>query len=150
MNPKKWRPSDPEPAEVIFETLRRLAPSVSFGVDWAPDPNYLWGGDGPDPATEDYVAHDVAVVATLVAEGMVVQGFSYLGGVYEKRGEKDPDIYGYLPQMLAESAVDLLEGKGGERHLSKQMVSELESAVKYLEKVLKLRYDRQRSGRGGG
>lgn len=94
----------------IFAALRRIAPNIAFSVEHTEDPNYRWDGDGPDPAEDGYVAYDVDVFARAIEGGEIVEGQDSLGGVYEIPGEFDPDIGGYLPQMLA-GAIDELKSE---------------------------------------
>lgn len=94
-------------AEQIFSRLKELAPLVAFTVTHAPDHYFSWDGDGPDPRDEGYDPHDVTVSAATIHAGTVATGENYLGGHYIKPGEPDPEISGYLPQMLDEAADEL-------------------------------------------
>jgi len=94
----------------IFSRLKKVAPNIAFSVAYTEDPNYRWDGDGPDPAEEGYVAYDVDVYARAIEDGEIVEGQASMGGTYEIPGEFDPDIGGYLPQMLAE-AIDELKSE---------------------------------------
>lgn len=94
-------------ADQLIEELRQSHPDVHISVVWSPDPNYVWDGDGPDPLDDGYVPHDVAVTATTIVEGEMIEGNAYLGGCYEKLGEPDPEIHGYFEQMLKEALVEL-------------------------------------------
>jgi len=123
-------------AVAIFRELKRIAPNISFAVDWEADPGFKWDGDGPDPRDEGYVPYDVKVSATTIIHGEEYDGKEYLGGVYDKPDEKDLDVHGYLPQMLLE-AVDEMMGD-----LPDTMAQALE-AKNYLEKVLRHRYIQQ-------
>lgn len=94
--------------EAIFAELRRIAPNIAFSVNWEGDPYHSWDGDGPDPREEGYEPHNVDVIAHAIVNGEDIEGRNNLGGVYDKPDERDPDIHGYLPQMLEEAAKELL------------------------------------------
>src|SRR3990167_1328629 len=121
----------------IFAQLKKIAPNISFKVSRSPDHNFRWDGDGPDPAEDGYVAYDVDVYARTIIDGEVVEGRQSLGGSYDKPGEFDSDIHGYLPQMLEEAATELAgELKGDAAPLLRQLAE----AKKYLKQVLSSRY----------
>ncbi len=135
--PREWSPRDPDPPDKIFHELKRLAPSIVFSVEHTEDPNFEWDGDGPDPAEDGYVAYDVEVRAMTIVDGEEIEGVNYLGGSYDKPHEKDPDVHGYLPQMLDASLDDLM----GE--LSGAVLRQAKAAKKYLGEAMKRRYDAQ-------
>jgi hypothetical protein len=128
----------------IFAKLRSIAPSILFQVKWEEDRYFRWDGDGPDPRERGYDPHDVDVSATAIVKGQEVQGEASLGGVYDKPDKKDPDIHGYLPQMLEEAASKLSDSLPGG---SGRLIDEVQAACEYLKRVLKLRYQAQRKGR---
>jgi hypothetical protein len=98
----------------ILSGLERIAPNVNVEVLWEEDPNFVWDGDGPDPADDGYVAYDVAVKAIALTEGEeAFEGASYLGGVYELPGVEDPDIHGYFTGMLQEALYELYTNMTG-------------------------------------
>lgn len=134
----------PEPEEWVpkrfsreFEDLKRIAPSIAFSVTWEIDPYFRWDGDGPDPRGEGYEPHDVDVRARAIVGGEVVEGFASLGGVYEKLGEFDPDIHGYLLEMLDEAVDDL------SKEVSGRLLTEAKAARRYLKKAMHARYEAQ-------
>jgi hypothetical protein len=122
-------------ASAILKELKGIAPSIAFGVDYEVDPNFVWDGDGPDPREEGFEAYDIDVSATAVEDGKMVVGHGYLGGSYERPGEFDPDIGGYLPQMLQEAVQDLATQVSGD------LLAQANAADKYLDEVLHLRYE---------
>lgn len=145
MNPKDWSPSKPMPSVGdIFKTLKELAPQIAFSVKFDRDENYVWDGDGPDPAGEGYFAYDVSVIARAVAGGELVDGEGNRGGHYQKPGEMDYDISGYLPQLLKDAARELDRNPG----LGQEIDLQLSMAIDYLRRVMEKRYNREQ-GRGG-
>jgi len=94
--------------------LAKAAPHIAFSVSYVEDPNFVWDGDGPDPREEGYAPYDVTVTAHTIINGVSFEGNNYLGGTYEKWGPRghgpenpEPDIGGYLPQMIDEALDDL-------------------------------------------
>ncbi len=133
---KDWSPGVDRP-RVIKNTLKKIAPSIAFVVKWIPDNNFVWDGDGPDPADEGYMAYDVDVSAMAVINGERLWGVNSLGGVYTKPDEQDPDIGGYLIQMLDEALADLQLKK-----LSATLRAETRAARKLLDEEAESRYQR--------
>jgi hypothetical protein len=124
----------------VFAGLRKVAPSISFAVSWTEDPHYHWDGDGPDPGYDGFVAYDVDVYARAILGGKMVEGRQSLGGVYERPEhypDYDPDIHGYLVQMLEEALEDLQKGMRGAQH------QQVRKAREYLKRVLKHNYEAQ-------
>lgn len=133
--PREWSPRNPDPPEKIFHELKRIAPSIVFSVSRTEDEDSKWDGDGPDPAEEGFVAYNVEVTAMAIVKGEEIEGVTYLGGSYDKPGEQDPDIHGYLPQML-DDALDDMVGT-----LSGLLLRQAKAAKKYLRDAMKRRYD---------
>jgi hypothetical protein len=134
-SPKDWSPLEQYDARQIYATLRKIAPNIRFSAEWNQDESFVWDGNPDDDPTEfGYVAHDVDVTARAIVYGDDVEGRQSLGGVYDKPYEKDPDIHGYLPQMLEEAAADL------ERQVTGEWKKQLQAARKYLKEVLRGRY----------
>ena len=128
-----WSPKRPE-----LSLLRTVAPSLLFSVRWDEDDNFLWDGEGPDPREEGYIPHDVTVVAEAIVNGELREGKAYLGGVYEKFGKRDPDIHGYLLQMLYDALKDLMP------ELPSALLSEAREAGKHLKELMRKSYEAQR------
>lgn len=132
----------------IFERLDKIAPDIDFNVEWEEDPSFEWDGEGPDPREEGYVPHDVRVSAMVVIEGKEIVGDAYLGGTYDKPDEQDPDIHGYLPQMLSEAVVNLIGRKFvfGPREWSPRGESKIkeqaQAAAEYLLEVMRVRHEK--------
>ena len=93
----------------LLADLRESRPDVAVSVSWDVDSYFHWDGDGPDPAEEGYLPHDVTVTATAIRDGKLAEGHSYLGGSYSEPGEYCPEIHGYFPQMLEEALQELGE-----------------------------------------
>jgi hypothetical protein len=92
--------------------LAKAAPHIAFSVSYVEDPNFVWDGDGPDPKEDGYAPYDVTVTVHTIINGVKFEGDNYLGGTYEKWGSQgpedpEPDIGGYLPQMIEEALDDL-------------------------------------------
>lgn len=136
--PEEWAP---ERFSRELRGLKSVAPSIAFSVSWEIDPYFRWDGDGPDPREEGYEPHNVDVYARAVVGGEVIEGRASLGGVYEKPGEFDPDIHGYLPQMLKETVDEISKEFRG------RLLSEAKAAKKYLKDAMRARYEAQRRGR---
>ncbi len=85
----------------ILSALQRIAPDVSIETHWSEDADFIWDGDGPDPAEKGYFPHTVEVVVTVEKEdGETFSGNDFLGGTYARPGVEDPNVSGYFPQML--------------------------------------------------
>ena len=136
-------------ANQILETLRKLAPSVSVAVHWEPD------GDAPfseishcfdDPDPDDWQAWQSEVVARAIVRGNEVCGNAHLGGTWEKSADhpatSNPDISGYLPQMI-EEALQELRGMLPLGHAT--LSGELEAAIAFIKTEMRNRYDEQRA-----
>jgi len=95
--------------EIIIQ-LARVAPAIHIATAWEEDPNFIWDGDGPDPAADGYYPHDVTVTAMKIEQGERLETVAYLSGSYsEFGGAHCPDIHGYFPQMVEEALSELGE-----------------------------------------
>lgn len=60
---------------------------------------------------DDFTAWRSEVRASAIVAGKLVSGSAYLGGIWEKCGDKaadsNPEISGYLPQMIEEALREL-------------------------------------------
>lgn len=99
--------------KTILKRLRRIAPDVDIDVEWTPDPYFEWDGDGPDPAEEGYVAHDVEVRVTVTdQEGeQIAEGSDFLVGVYARPGEEDSEYFTGMLYEAIEGAARALTGR---------------------------------------
>jgi len=85
-----------------LERIREERPDIAITISWEHDPHYVWDGDFP--LDEDCEPYDVTVTANKIVNGKLIQGNAYLVGCYSKDGGKDdPEIGGYLPQMIKEA-----------------------------------------------
>ena len=128
-------------AKAILMELKKIAPSIAFSVEHTVDRDYEWDGDGPDPREEGFDPYDVDVYATAIVDGDEVEGRASLGGTYDKPDDIDPDIGGYLPQMLQEAAEELASKVSG------PLRAEAKAASKYLKDVMRSRYDKEQRSR---
>lgn len=144
----------------ILATLATLAPSIAFRVEWTPDDDCRFdehgmtapGGcfHGEDPA--DWAAWQSEVTATAIVGGETLTGSAYLGGTWERYGdnpaESNPEISGYLLQMLDEAATELalaLPQEALEHYYStRELVDQIENARDYLARAMRSSYDEQR------
>lgn len=125
-----------------IHALSRIAPRIALTVTWEPDYDFVWDGDGPDPTDAGYQAYDVKVSAKTVVDGSLLVGDEYLGGSYAKPGQFDPDINGYLPQLLQEAVIALGRQIPGRRALQ-GLRDEVKAAKEYLTTVMHRRYAEQ-------
>lgn len=139
-SPKDWSPLDQYGPRKIFETLEKIAPGIAFDVEWEEDQFFDWDGAGPDPREEGFVPHDVDVYARAIQRGDLKEGRESLGGAYDKPDELDPDIHGYLPQML-DGALEQLETK-----VTNDLHKQVQAARKYLKEVSQARYKMSHRG----
>ena len=92
----------------VIEDLRLARPGCAVTVDWVQDVDYIWDGDGPDPADLGMVANRVTVRATEVQDGRIYTGEAYMFGVYEPLGGALPeDVHGYIGDLVAEAVSEL-------------------------------------------
>lgn len=131
----------------IFKKLGKLAPDIEVSVDWTEDSGFVWDGEGPDPREEGYVVYDVEVSARATVDGDERTTREFLGGVYDLPGAEDPDIHGYLPQMLHQVLNDLLESDvhPGPREWSPRPITPIfQQAMagrEYLREVMQVRHE---------
>lgn len=127
----------------LIKKLAKVAPSIHFSVVWEPDHNFRWDGDGPDPTERGYQAYDVAVYARAVVGGEHLEGVNYLGGSYSKPGKHDPNVHGYLNQMLDEALDEL----GRKVRVGNEISLEIVKAQALLKREREKAYARQMKGR---
>lgn len=103
-----------KPAELLAR-LALLAPSVSIETIWEHDADcrdIRKDCDMPaDTDPDDWQAWQSEVRASAIVGGKLLTGSAYLGGTWEKYGENpaevNPEISGYLPQMIEEALREL-------------------------------------------
>ena len=89
-----------------IETLKQSRPEIAVQIIWEEDPYFQWDGDCEEP--ENMTPYNVEVRASRVVNGKLVSGHAYLGGCYSAdAGKDDPEIGGYLPQMIEEAVAEL-------------------------------------------
>jgi hypothetical protein len=99
--------------KIIFDKLRQLAPSLSVQVIWTHDDYSRFAEvrhcckGGPSK----WQAWNSEVRATIIDDGHIISGKSYLGGTWERANrhpsKSNPNISGYLPQMVEEALQEL-------------------------------------------
>jgi hypothetical protein len=127
----------------LIKKLAKVAPSIHFSVVWEPDHSFVWDGDGPDPSERGYQAYDVAVYARAIVGGAHLEGVNYLGGSYSKPGKHDPNVHGYLNQMLDEALDELSKNM----HVGYALSNEIKKAQALLKREREKAYARQMKGR---
>lgn len=127
-------------ADQLQAKLKELAPNVAFDVQLTPDHDFRWDGDGPDPEDDGYTAHDVEIAALAVHQGNMLSGESSMGGHYVNPDKPDPDLGGYLPQMLQEAGETLAQQLPD----NDPKRDELRKVYDFLKQEMRDRYDRQR------
>lgn len=100
-----------KPADLIAE-LAKVAPSIAIETTWEKDTDARWDMDPSCGDPDDFTAWQSEVRASAIVNGQLVSGSAYLGGTWIKYGESpakvNPEISGYLPQMIDEALQDLL------------------------------------------
>ena len=91
-----------------IESLKASNPEIAITVEWELDEYFEWDGDGPDPQDEGFNPYTVIVRASRIAKGELETGEAILWGCYSKdAGKDDPEISGYLDQMIDEAVKNL-------------------------------------------
>ena len=121
--------------ELIFDNLKILAPSVAFSVEREIDYDFVWDGDGEEPDESPY---DVEVIITTIDAGEIETHSEWLGGCYFADDEPIGDVHGYLPQMLLDSAENLLMCVATD-----DIVRQLQSVIQFLKAEQSARYAEQ-------
>lgn len=98
-------------AKEFLATVRALCPSVCIEAIWSADANAKWDIEDDSLDRDDFTAWQSEVRASAIIAGQMLSGSAYLGGTWEKFGdnpnESNPEISGYLPQMLEEALREL-------------------------------------------
>ena len=131
--PKEWAP--PTAGERILRRLKEIAPQILFKVRRTVDPGFVWDGEDPDPREEGYQVYDVDVIARAIVNGEEIEGNASMGGHYDMPGDFDPDVAGYLPQMLEEAVGELTEQVKG------SVVEQAQKAGAYLKEEMRALYE---------
>lgn len=118
--------------------LKTIAPHIAIEIVWEPDQDATWDIEDPEMKEEDYEAWQSTVRASVIAHGELVSGEEHLCSTWEKYGDKpaesNPDISGYLPQMIQGALRELGEIVGGGVVLQ---------AFGYMEQIMRERYKEQ-------
>lgn len=103
-------------AATLLAQLATVAHLVAIETIWQHDddihPDIRKDCDGFNDADPgDWQAWRSEVRATAIVKGKPITGSAYLGGTWEKSGDdpsmSNPEISGYLPQMIEEAVQDL-------------------------------------------
>lgn len=116
--------------------LRELAPSVSFEVEWSPDEDARWEKEWGEQG--NFEAYNTDVRAKAIVKGEIIEGWECMGGTWEIPDKKDPEIGGYLPQMLLGAAEDLMK-----QVIPMELEKELTACVLFLKALLRERWEAQ-------
>lgn len=99
-----------KPAELLAR-LAQVAPSIAIETIWERDTDARWDMDPSCGDPDDFTAWQSEVRASAIVAGRMVSGSAYLGGTWEKYGDNpaksNPEISGYLPQMIEEALQEL-------------------------------------------
>ena len=144
------KPQPHPPLPPLLQHLRQAAPQIAITIHWSPDPDDCWGDAinrdwtaGLDP--DDWQAWQSEVRAVAIVGGTMIQGSAYLGGTWEKASDhpaqSNPDISGYLPQMLEEAVLEIVAQVPNQKTLRAQG----RRAVAFLQAEMQSRYAAQRS-----
>jgi hypothetical protein len=122
----------------LQKQLAKVAPNVSIETYWSHDPDFhdirkhCDGFDNEDP--EDWQAWQSEIRATCIIEGETVNGFSYLGGTWEKADDapevSNPTISGYERQMTEEALREL-----GQQIADDVLSSQIIAALRFLDSI---------------
>ena len=121
--------------------LQKLAPSVCFDVSWSHDEDARWPKDCGERG--DYMPYNTDVTAKAIVEGEEIEGGACMGGTWELPDAIDPEIGGFLPQMLEEAAADLMRFE-----MPMELERQVSAARLFLKAVLRKRWEDQQIERG--
>lgn len=120
----------------LQKQLAKVAPNVSIETHWSHDPDlhdirkHCDGFDDEDP--EDWQAWQSEIRVTCIIEGETVNGFSYLGGTWEKADDvpeiSNQTISGYERQMTEEALREL-----GQQIADDVLSSQIIAALRFLD-----------------
>lgn len=138
----------------IFNRLAEIAPSVAFKVVWTHDQDAKFSDIkqclGPNARPSQWQAWASEVNAVTIINGELFEASEYLCGTWEKArqhpGKCNPDISGYLPQMLEEALQDLAS-LILVRSKSKTDGLEVENAIAFIKTEMRERYDEQQKAK---
>jgi len=139
----------------IIAALASIAPALNIRTEWEHDSDSRFSElqapgccfENEDP--EDWQAWQSQIIATAICGGSLVTGHAYLGGTWEKWGEdpakSNPDISGYLPEMIGEALEDL-QGRVAaiqSTPVLTNLQSQITAAMEYIRAEMGRRYDEQ-------
>lgn len=133
--------------EELRKQLATVASAIHFAVEYELDSHCSWDGDGPSPRERGFSPYDVTVSATVIVNGEMLTGQAHLGNCWEKPGKFDPDIHGYLPQMIDEALDDLSEAIGNtvDKSLCEMNAHfNIGDAQRFIDAHMRMEYEKQR------
>lgn len=101
-----------KPSE-LFATLNAIAPAICIETIWEHDEDARWDIEDNTLDPDDFTAWQSEVRASVILDGKLVSESAYMSGTWEKYGDdprkSNPEISGYLPQMIQEALRELLK-----------------------------------------
>jgi len=142
---------DKHPARLLNK-LVEYCPNIAVTVKWEHDPDAEsdWGAEwtkGLRRSAWQPWQSDVCV--TIIAGGKLLEGHAYMNGTWEKAkihpSKSNPDISGYLPQMVEEALDEIAEQ--GLSMLGTMAYAAILTAQEIVKAELQLRYDEEMNER---
>ena len=93
----------------MLNRIKRIAPNVAITITREYDPYYQWVGDAPDESHSGHLPYTVAVKATAIIRGELVEALDALCGCHYHPDEELGDVHGYLPDMITQAVNVLLK-----------------------------------------
>lgn len=132
----------------LQKQLATIAPAIDIHTIWERDYDNKW----EDPMNRDWTqglekkdwkCWQSEIRAALVLDGEMVSGSAYMGGTWEKAGDKpavsNPEISGYEPQMTKEALEDLAKLLPAKHPAKKQITN----AVQHVRIMMRKAYEEQ-------
>jgi len=132
-------------AKELIQKLNEIAPSIAIETIWSQDTNASWRDAGDwtkGQQAKNWFPWQSEVRATAISNGKLITGHAYLGATWERRGkdpaESNPDISGYLPQMIWK-ALDELDT------VEPALLKQKDAAIALIDKEMSDRYTAQKT-----
>ena len=150
---KNYQPTALEGNELI-DALKRIAPQMTVEVIWEPDPDGEWFEENGN--VRNYECWQSEVKVQIQLNGEFFDGNAYLGGTWENKGdhpsESNPNISGYLPQMIEEAIDELIKSVPAAQYQETEEELRTGEAVlaakKFVKDQMRLSYDAQQRQHG--
>jgi len=125
----------------LQKQLATIAPSIDIHTIWSRDYDDKW--EDPILEKKDWKCWQSEIRASLIVDGEQVSGSAYMGGTWEKAGDKpavsNPEISGYEPQMTQEALEDLAKLLPA-KHPAKKQITD---AVQHVRIMMRKAYEEQ-------